>query len=265
MHRVVFGLSAFAGALTGQVRIEGCNTAATGPNNLRTCSSTPSLPDNVAADDPDTFTIGPPANLPSPVQDDSIYVSLVGAIFRGLGVPDSLNIAGDEALLGFLEFDNSVSDPPVPEISFDGVTSLPGVTVEFEASDGTTITAAQVRTISGFDSQDDGDGDGAGDEIDNCPFIFNPGQENGGGVNTLVPNAFGDLCECGDGNGDGPVFSNDIQALQQALAGLLEDLSVLDRCSVVGGTECDILDIVTLGQVLDQGGTLEPDCSAANP
>ena len=64
---------------------------------------------------------------------------------------------------------------------------------------------------------------------------------------------------------DGPVFSDDIPALQQALAGLLEDLGVLDRCSVVGGTECDILDIVTLGQALDQGGTLQPDFAAANP
>ena len=113
------------------------------------------------------------------MRDDALYPSVVGDNFAGV-LPRSLNVAGQPALLGILEFDAGLLNPPQPDLRFDGVTSLPGVTAAFVASDGTSISVGDVRTISGFDPGDDGDGDGTGDETDNCPHTPNGDQANNG-------------------------------------------------------------------------------------
>jgi hypothetical protein len=64
------------------------------------------------------------------------------------------------------------------------------------------------------------------------------------------------------------VPNDDVRPLQEALAaGQFEQPGAVGgRCSVTGGTECDVLDIVLVGRVTTPGGAnIEPSCDAANP
>jgi len=66
--------------------------------------------------------------------------------------------------------------------------------------------------------QSDRDGDGVGDVCDNCPDVFNPGQEDSNG------DGIGDACSGGppggpaacDVDGDGDIDGNDIRAISNA-------------------------------------------------
>jgi hypothetical protein len=247
IHRITFGMVGFLDVLEAEMRFGGCTIPA-GENNRRRCAANPDLGPSVNPDGALTFTMGPALGLAS-VRDDTLYVSLEGNKDRGFD-PPSLNDPGSRILLGILEYLVPPSaDPPQPGMTFEGATSLVSeITQEFDA--GEPITAEQVLLVGEFDSQDDFDADGRGDDSDNCPFIDNPGQENRGGVNTTVPDLFGDVCQCGEATHDGAVFSgDDVRPLQEALVGLSGDSDVLARCSVSGGTECDILDIVLVGRV----------------
>jgi hypothetical protein len=154
-----------------------------------------------------------------------------------------------------------------PELTKDGIGLLPGAPPVVKLSDGSIVTADAVGTNVRGDSDDDNDSDTIGAETDNCPHAPNPGQADGGGVMTTDPDGVGDACQCGEGNGDGPVYPEDVRALQEVLAGLPGDPGAPDRCSVAGTVECDILDVVIVGQVTASppGNSFSQACPAANP
>ena len=88
-------------------------------------------------------------------------------------------------------------------------------------------------------------------------------QEDDGRVNSTDQDGIGNACQCGDGNGDGPVFFDDVLALQLLLAGVVVDPDAEERCSVDDKIECDIRDIVIVGRVTGgAGGTVLQGCPA---
>jgi len=95
----------------------------------------------------------------------------------------------------------------------------------------------------------DDDGDGTVNAVDNCLYIANPSQADGGGLGAgSPPDAIGDACQCGDANGDGDVSDADVTAIRNALAsGGPLDPGLLARCVVyLAGSPCDILQVAVL-------------------
>jgi hypothetical protein len=66
----------------------------------------------------------------------------------------------------------------------------------------------------------DFDGDGEVNPADNCPFAANSGQEDAGGIGTEPPDGIGDVCQCGDIDGNGIVDATDAEDLKGAALGL---------------------------------------------
>jgi hypothetical protein len=273
IHRLVFGLIGPENIAPDGMSFVGCTDTPPGPGNHRSClDANPNNPD-VNADaidfsDPNTFTLGPDPGASSPaLLVRTLYVSLVGAHERGFNAP-SLNRPEIEqkVRLGILEF----AQPLVllePELTKDGIGLLPGAPPVVKLSDGSIVSADAVGTNVRGDSDDDNDSDTIGAETDNCPHAPNPSQVDGGGVMTTDPDGVGDACQCGEGNGDGPVYPEDVRALQEVVAGLPGDPGAPDRCSVAGTVECDILDVVIVGQVTASppGNSFSQACPAANP
>ena len=112
----------------------------------------------------------------------------------------------------------------------------------------------------------DADGDGILEPGDNCPNERNAGQEDGGGLLTPTPNGVGNACECGDLGIDGRIDDPDIAALRGWLAREPAATPALQRCSVVGGIECDVRDFAVLKRARN-GLTpaIAPVCAAASP
>jgi uncharacterized repeat protein (TIGR03806 family) len=81
----------------------------------------------------------------------------------------------------------------------------------------------------------DSDADGASDDTDNCPYYANPDQGD------ADADLRGDLCECGDQNGDGRVNVTDLVAINVAIfnPGLVTPL-----CDGTGDRRCNVADIV---------------------
>jgi hypothetical protein len=137
---------------------------------------------------------------------------------------------------------------------FDGVTDLPGVSDVIVPVAGDPIALSQVRLVDGFDADGDNDGDLIGNNSDNCANFTNFDQRNDGSIQAVGQNldTIGNACTCGDGESDnstrpGSVFlEDDLEACQAALAGAPIDAQARQRCSVTGGTELDIRDILTL-------------------
>src|SRR5262249_41246009 len=115
----------------------------------------------------------------------------------------------------------------------------------------------------------DGDSDGSCNAADNCPYVANPGQEDVGGVGPAIPDGIGDVCQCGDLNGEGVVDTADVAAYRSHLAdpaGLPFTGPALAKCSVAGGVGCDILDVVVMRRALvGQGPGIDQVCAAALP
>jgi hypothetical protein len=115
----------------------------------------------------------------------------------------------------------------------------------------------------------DTDGDGADDVTDNCPVTGNPGQADGGGVGSSAADGVGDLCQCGDVNGDGQVQIDDVALIERAIALLAPGLAVPDHCNVDGlpgsgaGT-CGPGDATALREAL-AGAPLRLLCGPAQP
>ena len=110
----------------------------------------------------------------------------------------------------------------------------------------------------------DTDGDGPCDPIDNCPFIYNPDQENSD------EHSAGDACQCGDLNENGIVDALDYEIARKILVGasLPGQNFDLTRCNVVGPSDrgvsdCDVADLYVLDR-LRRGvaATVENVCSA---
>jgi len=109
----------------------------------------------------------------------------------------------------------------------------------------------------------DADADGLRDMQDNCPFVANTDQADTGGVASSNADGIGNACQCGDMNGDNQVTSADVEAVRAELAAP-GTLASTARCSVAGGSECDMRDVAVLLRVLTmQKPKLENVCTAA--
>jgi hypothetical protein len=83
----------------------------------------------------------------------------------------------------------------------------------------------------------DSDGDGIPDVSDSCPFFPDPVQADADG------NARGDLCECGDQNGDARVDVTDIIAINLAI---FDPASATALCDANRDGLCDISDMIAV-------------------
>jgi hypothetical protein len=115
----------------------------------------------------------------------------------------------------------------------------------------------------------DADADGLPDQQDNCPQIPGVQPDTGSVANPIDPvgsggDEIGDGCQCGALDSDGDADTDDRTQLRLYLA----DLATipLERCSVAGGTECDLLDEVVLARALaGQYPGARQVCAAAVP
>jgi hypothetical protein len=107
----------------------------------------------------------------------------------------------------------------------------------------------------------DVDLDGIPDTTDDCPFEANPAQVDSGGVAGV-----GDACECGDLGTNGQVGDDDVTSLRNWLARAPGAVPALQRCSVRGGIECDVVDFATLRRArLGMQPGVAQVCAAASP
>src|SRR6185436_10691329 len=104
-----------------------------------------------------------------------------------------------------------------------------------------TLDLARAGLVPAGQTAGDWDGDGVPNAGDNCPYAANPGQEDGGGVNTNTPNGVGDACECGDVSGNGKINGQDSNAIKRhGLGGTPNPLFVeACLCDVSGNGSCN--------------------------
>lgn len=116
----------------------------------------------------------------------------------------------------------------------------------------TRASLAYLLEQAGLVVDADGDADGVPNVDDNCPFLANADQADTGGVGAgSPPNGQGDLCECGDVNGDGRVTTADAALIQRAL--LVPPTATLahpERCDVGGAAGCSIADATLVRRAL---------------
>jgi hypothetical protein len=263
LHRVAFGLVAPQGTDINEIRMLGCNTTPIPPAR-RNCTASPLLGPYV--DPALSFTVGPdPDAHSSGRRTDTMYVSITGSRPAGFGLSNALNVANQLVTLGVIEMDTAPGQPPAP--TFDGVA---GQTIFGEppimTTDDLPVLLSEVELVGAFSPGADYDADGRMDETDNCPYAANSDQLNSGGLLTTVADLapYGDRCECGEGDGTGTIFASDATALRQVLAGITVDAEATGRCSVAGGAECDVRDVVVLRRALaGEGPGLAAVCARA--
>ncbi|UCE17672.1 MAG: T9SS type A sorting domain-containing protein [Gemmatimonadota bacterium] len=135
----------------------------------------------------------------------------------------------------------------------------PGQVYSFNGSSGVPVSermgvGVQVLRYVG-DLCSDGDGDGVCDVDDNCPNVFNPGQEDGDGDGT------GDACDVlrGDVTGDGIVDLFDIVTTVNYILGIWslgESALVAADCN--GDGDVDLLDLIGIANVILGTGECVP-------
>jgi hypothetical protein len=202
------------------------------------------------------------------VADNAIYVSVeakAGAVI--FGNSRSFNPGLGTAKLGtvrFVPFDPP-SDPnqpdPAPTLLFAGVQPLfeenrqpgefcavdtnfaPFVVTRIGSPGVENLDLSELSSSQSFRLGLDPDGDHFASDYDDCPFKHNDQSDNGSfdsvtndGDNA---NGIGDACECGEVSDDGKVFSEDTEAIQDILVGVLPDTAEEEaRCSTAGTPDC---------------------------
>jgi hypothetical protein len=269
IDRLVVGLTTDAATSLADVSFGGCEVSGAAVGNvpadlqasLRGCPNADNLPPGAViganvniptsfnifgAPSVATYTVGPglaeggrPAN--------TIYI----AVESEAGSLSTISNGGT-TLLGVVEFAEPVD---TPQIVLAGGETLPGFTDGvIVVTSGSPVGNENVAIVTTFSSDDDLDGDGFGDEDDNCPNRANPGQEDGGGVRSGSDDGIGRACQCFDitGNGivdDGDVSEeDDVVPCQQVLALLPgqmpADAEAAAKCATVGGQEFGIVDLI---------------------
>ena len=119
------------------------------------------------------------------------------------------------------------------------------------------IPTGPLASTNACDPTADTDSDGFDDCADNCPFRSNPGQEDNGGVGTTAADGTGDVCQCGDINGNGVVNSTDAVLIKRSIALLSPYFSIggmpePDNCDVNGVSDdtCSSTDVVIIKRAL---------------
>jgi hypothetical protein len=263
IHRIAFGIQRTGATAPDQMSFGGCSNVDTSLGfAVRTCGASSDLGPSVRRSaltglPGDAYVVLPNTpGAPAALAPNTLYVVLTGAITQPGAPPataDALNALGLRSLLGVLTLQNGAEGSTLRFV-FDGVTDLPGVSDVIVPVAGDPIALSQVRLVDGFDADGDNDGDLIGNNSDNCANFTNFDQRNDGSIQAVGQNldTIGNACTCGDGESDnstrpGSVFlEDDLEACQAALAGAPIDAQARQRCSVTGGTELDIRDILTL-------------------
>jgi hypothetical protein len=243
------------------------NSVALGPGVLASATSPPFHTYLLRPNDP---------TRPTGARPNTAYFVMVGK-FPGI-VDDSINYVNQRNKLALIEYLLPSTDPaaPLPGVTFEGaaevVAAVEGVplanaVVIEHAEEPGSISPEDVLLAGGFDGGEDLDADGHPDDADNCVLAAND-QLDRGTVLASSSDGIGDVCQCGDGQlaNDGAVFSpGDVDACQQALAGGQADPQTVERCSVTGGPEFDIEDLVILQQRTagDTDAAIEQVCQPA--
>jgi hypothetical protein len=130
----------------------------------------------------------------------------------------------------------SFAPAPVPLECFD--TRLVATLTDVAS---VTLDVARAGLVPAGQTASDWDGDGVPDAGDNCPYAPNPGQQDGGGINTATQNGVGDACECGDVSGNGKINGQDANAIRrQGLGSTPNPLFVAAcNCDVSGNGACN--------------------------
>jgi hypothetical protein len=286
VRKLAIGISTgIDGILPTELRVGGCAGPIVSVNGLDlvTCAGDPvALGPGVAPSSgspPGTYFVRPndPLLLQRGGRPNTAYFVMLGR-FPGL-LDDSINYVNQRNKLALIEYLLLSTAPaaPLPGVTFEGaaevvaaVENVPvaSATVIEHADEFESLSPAEVLLAGGFDAGEDTDGDGHPDDADNCVNAANDQQLDSGGV--LLANAsdgIGNVCQCGDGHvaNDGTVFETDVPACQDALAGAQTDAQTLQRCSVTGGPEFDIEDLVILQQRTggDVGAAIEQVCQPA--
>jgi hypothetical protein len=213
---------------------------------------------------------------PAGTRPNTAYFVMVGT-FPGI-FDDSLNYVNQRNKLGLIEYLLPATAPPapLPGVTFEGaaavVAAVEGVPIANavvieHAEEPGTISTQDVLLAGGFDAGEDLDADGHPDDADNCVNAANDDQLDSGRILATGSDGIGDVCQCGDGQlaNDGAVFPADVPACQLALAGGQADPQTVERCSVTGGSDLDIEDLVILQQRTagDVNAAVEQVCQPA--
>ena len=132
---------------------------------------------------------------------------------------------------------------------------MQGTASPFLEPGGAAIGHPSQMLLSGTGApNEDSDADQWQNDTDNCPFKYNPLQEDSGGLGSTTKDLIGDICQCGDGTGDGARDrrSNDVDRDardpdRRGAGGRRARASrAARRCSVAGDDDCDIQDAAVL-------------------
>ena len=253
------------GILPSQMRVGGCagTPVRVGGVDLVPCGASTDLGPGVATSSgapPGTYFVRPnDPTLPAGTRPNTAYFVMVGK-FAGLLDP-SINYVNQRNKLALIEYllPSTAATAPLPGVTFEGaaevVAAVEGVPVESvtlieHADEADAISLEDVLLAGGFDGGEDLDSDGHPDDADNCVNAANNQLDSGGVLIANLSDGIGIVCQCGDGqlaNG-GTVFPDDVPDCQDALAGAQTDAQTIQRCSVTGGAELDIEDLVILQQ-----------------
>ena len=255
----------------------GCTTPGPGLHNERLCTADPDL--GPAVDALVSKTVGPSPSLAGIARSDTIYISVTG--LRPTDALAGLNAPGQKIRLGVVELSGSLVAPDFPIITFEGQdavvpppSTISGVVPSLPPGAG----APDGDTRQEDNEEGDQDQDTMGDDVDNC--IFTPNDPNWSDVGGVAPrqdefDSIGDVCQCGDLDGDGRVVPLEFAALRDAFAEsipLSPEAGLL--CNVRGPTDptpqngipadCDMVDVVVMHRATSgQTTQLDPVCDPA--
>ena len=106
------------------------------------------------------------------------------------------------------------------------------------------------------DVENDADGDGYCESVDNCPTVYNPDQED------LNGNLIGDVCEglCGDANGDEKCNVSDAVYIINYVFSGGDEPDPFWQCDVNCDTKCNVSDAVFIINYVFNHGIAPCDC-----
>jgi hypothetical protein len=170
------------------------------------------------------------------------------AIHAPFGTGDLAGVAAGAFLYGNLATDLDGNETP------DTDTTHAQYIVEFGFRPLSVLQDPPVPQPLPIQAITDSDGDGVGDQTDNCPHKQNPFQEDSD------ESGIGDACQCGDVNGDGLANITDALTIARGLVGS-EDPN-FDKCDVNGDTFCNITDALTIARGQVGSAPEDQDCPA---